>query len=213
MSRYIDRPSASDYDEDTALSAALAASVSDLDETEQLRLAMSRSLDLPSRASSSPTTPVLPPLRDSYPDDVDRRFEESLRKDREKVKLAAEREVRRLIEDEKIRENERKKIELENEIKRLVGAGLHLKYPVELADQKDLFLIRFKLPSGVVVNHSFHKMEPLKSVLDQLRFDTNHFGSFELTISPNFRVVCPPDHTPIMSCGFMNRILVLVNVV
>jgi len=84
-----------------------------------------------------------------------------------------------------------------------------LVFPIEDGDGRDNLTLRFRLPQGGNVNHSFNKKEPLRSIIQQLRFDTKHLGDFVLTISPRTAITCSAD-TTIDTCGIQNRTLILV---
>jgi hypothetical protein len=86
-----------------------------------------------------------------------------------------------------------------------------LKFPIETGDLGDILTLRFRLPRGGTITHSFYKDEPLSSLIQQLRFDTKHLGDFILTIPPRTSIDCSPD-TPLRECGIENRIMILVNI-
>ena len=141
----------------------------------------------------------------------DKEYEETLRRDQERVLvlqkeaeeatnavIAAEKAAL-LIHQTKMRE-EQKLAALNPPI---------LEYPLETSDIRDIYMLRFRLPSGVVVNHSFNRNEPLRSVLEQLRFDLKYIGDLVLTIQPRTLITCD-SNTSIDSCGFANKIAIMV---
>lgn len=141
-----------------------------------------------------------------------REYEETLRIDEERAENARRAAEAATRAAEAAEEATRKLAEAQmaEELRRTALQPPVLVYPLETADTGDIYLIRFKLPSGAVVNHSFHRDEPLSSILQQLRFDLKYFGDLILTIQqPRMVVTCSPV-TPISNCGFGNRIMVLV---
>jgi hypothetical protein len=83
-------------------------------------------------------------------------------------------------------------------------------FPIEDSDLKDIYIIRFRLPTGVTVNHSFNRNEPLQSIIQQLRYDLKYLGNFTLTLQPNIAITCSPN-TSIVNCGIANRVSIIVN--
>ena len=138
-------------------------------------------------------------------------YQEALRIDRERdenARLAAEAAAKAAIASE-----EATKIlqaaKIAEDAKREALQPPSLKFPIEAGDAVDVFTIRFRLPGGAALTHSFNKNEPLESVIQQLRFDTKHIGDFTLTIPPRTVINCSKE-TPINQCGIENRILILV---
>lgn len=84
-----------------------------------------------------------------------------------------------------------------------------LVHAVEEADNNDIFMLRFKFPNGSTINHSFHRREPLSSVIQQAQYDLKYPGQINLVLQPNIIVTCS-ENTPIEECKFANRILVMV---
>jgi len=133
---------------------------------------------------------------------IDREREENARKAAEAAALAAAaaEEAARKLQEAKIAENTKKEA-LQPPI---------LKYPIDTVDIKDIFMIRFRLPTGSLVTHSFHRDEPLSSIIKQLQFDLRHPGDLTVTIPGYGVITCAPE-TSISTCGFNNRIAVMVD--
>ncbi|CAH6419663.1 Hypothetical protein HVR_LOCUS737 [uncultured virus] len=207
--------------EDALLQAAIAASIQ---ATEQARLATFHANQLITSPYVSPyvspvASPVVSPRTQRLEEDRLLReqqevaYQEALKIDRDReatARMAADaaskaaqaaEEATRILQAAKLAE----------EAKRETLQPPILQYPVEAGQQADIYLIRFRLPEGGVVNHSFNKNEPIKNVIQQLRFDIKHVGNLVLTIPPNTVVNCDPD-VPISDCGFGNKMLVMVAV-
>lgn len=141
----------------------------------------------------------------------DREYEESLRIDREREEAAiaaAEAATKAAVAAKELAAMmERAKAEEMNKRNSLVPPIL--KYPIENANKADLYTIRFKLPTGGTVNHTFHKNEPLASVIQQLSFDTKSLDNFILTIQPRTVINCDGT-TPIWQCGIEDRVMIIV---
>jgi hypothetical protein len=137
-------------------------------------------------------------------------YEESVRIDTEKAKQAreaAEAAQAAAIAAEVAANKIKEALILEENKKALIQPPV-LIYSLDNAN--DILLLRFKLPSGGTVNHSFHKREPLSSLIQQLRFDLKHLGDFVLTLQHSRKVIiCTPD-TSLEQCGFINRGVVIV---
>ncbi len=161
----------------------------------------------------------------------DREYEETLRIDREKAENArkaaeaaaaaarsAEEASRKLQEarvaEELRRETEREariaeELRKENERNSLLPPILV--FPLETINMADMYRIRFRLPNGAVINHSFHKNEPYSSILHQLKFDLKYLGDIKLYIQGQnpIDVTCNANSTA-TECGFFDRSVVVV---
>ena len=197
--------------EDELLQQAIQASIT---AAEQARLATFHANQVVAAPMSprllSPRTEQLMENR-KIREEQDRAYEEALRIDTEKAENArkaaeaaaraaqAAEEAARKLQEAKIAE----------EAKREALQPPILKYPLEVIDMKDLYMLRFKLPNGSVVNHSFHRDEPLSSIIQQLRFDLKYLGDIVITVPPNVVLTCSPD-TSIVGCGVANRTMLFV---
>lgn len=133
-------------------------------------------------------------------------YEESVRMDQEKaMKEAAE-------AAEKAAEAAERAAKLLKEVKeKETLTAPNLLYPIT-DNMNEIYNLRFRLPDGSVVNHMFNRNEPIKSVLQQLRFDTKHTGEFVLIVPPRTPITCHND-TPLSECGLSNRMLVQVTTI
>lgn len=168
-------------------------------------------------ASQASSPQILSPRRSTYSPpaslliEQDREYEESLRQDRlrqAEVNKAAEaamaaskaaEEAARLVQVAK----EREKME------RLQHTPPVLKYAIENSDVGDILYLRFRLPTGHTVNHTFNRYEPLRSVMQQLRFDMKTNDKFTLSIPPRTMITCDNDST-LLQCGIENRTMINV---
>ena len=200
-------PIVEDDTEDDLLQGAILASI---EAAEQSRLANFHA----NQVLMSP--PASPPVQRINEDrEIIRRqneeYAESLRIDQERAeaaKRAAEAaEKAAYAAEESARMLQMSKAAEEAKIEALQPP--ELEYPIELGSAADIFSLRFRLPSGGVVTHSFHRSEPLSSLIQQLQFDAKHPGDLILTIPPRSIIDCPPD-TPIEDCGIENRIVISV---
>lgn len=145
-------------------------------------------------------------------EEQDREYQEALRIDIEKaenkrlIAEAAEKAAEQVEEDARLLQEE----QALKEARRMSLLPPSLVYPLERSAFNDVYMMRFKLPDGSVINHSFNRNEPLSSVLQQLRFDLKYLGELVLTIQPRTVITCAHD-TPIGKCGLGNRIMILVD--
>lgn len=159
--------------------------------------------------TAAPASPRRQQTRDIITEQ-NREYEEALRKDQEKVenaRVAAEAATRATAAAE---EATRKLQEARaaEEIKKATLQPPTLQHLGTLGP--DVYTIRFKLPNDTTVMHSFHRNEPLSSVLQQLRFDLKHTGPLNLTVPPGKLVICS-ETEPIHACGFSTRIVINVD--
>ena len=144
-------------------------------------------------------------------EEQDREYQEGLRRDIEKaenarlIAEAVEKAAEQAEEDARLLQEE----QALKEARRMSLLPPSLVYPLERSAFNDVYMMRFKLPDGSVINHSFNRNEPLSSVLQQLRFDLKYLGELVLTIQPRTIITCAHD-TPISACGLGNKITVLV---
>jgi len=159
----------------------------------------------------------------------DRLYQESLRIDLEKERVAREieeRKQRQIAEERELKlleEEARDRAWIAEEeatralqtIKQIEDAKVALlrppilKYPIEVSEVTSLSILKFRLPNGVVINHTFHQEEPITSVIQQLQYDLKYAGDLTLTIPPNEIITCSSD-TSISFCGIKNRNSILV---
>lgn len=197
--------------EDVLLQAAIQAS---MEATEQAKVATFHANQI------TAPSPILSPRTIRIQEDrlireqQDMAYEEALRADRERednIRLAAEAATKAAqAAEEATRKLQAAK--LAEEAKKEAIQPPNLQYPIEMGSPSDIYNIRFRLPEGGVVNHSFNRNEPIRNIIQQLRFDIKHTGELTLTIPPRTIVNCSLD-TPISACGFDNRILVIVALV
>ena len=145
-------------------------------------------------------------------DEQNKEFEESLRLDRERENAArkaaeaatkaaaASEEAAKILQMAKVAEEAK-----QESIKPPI-----LQFPIETGNANDILSLRFRLPTGSVITHSFNKNEPLRSLITQIRFDTKHLGDFILTIHPRNVIECSPE-TSLTDCGVTNRVLIVVS--
>lgn len=84
-----------------------------------------------------------------------------------------------------------------------------LQYPIEKYNKSDLLTLRFRLLDGSIINHTFHKNEPMRSLIQQIRFDMKYLGGFEMIMQPNKPIICNEDYG-LADCGVADRILITV---
>lgn len=87
-----------------------------------------------------------------------------------------------------------------------------LQYPIEVGDPRDIYIIRFRLPTGDIVTHAFNKNEPFNSVIQQIRFDIKYLGDLTFSIAitqPPTEISCSPEKS-ISDCGIQNRVTINV---
>jgi ATPase subunit of ABC transporter with duplicated ATPase domains len=192
-----------------------------LNEAIQLSIQAAEQTNLAAfHANQIAASPPMSPRTQRYQEDralreeQDRAYEEALRVEREKAENA-----RKMVEAanraQELAEEATRKLQ---EVKQLENAKREnlrspiLRFPIEDANTGDLLMLRFKLPDGSTINHTFHRNEPLESLIQQLRFDLKHLGDFILVIQPNTIINCSRD-TAIGDCGVQNRVLVHVRYV
>jgi hypothetical protein len=198
--------------EDPLLQEAIQAS---MQATEQARLAVFHA----NQVATAPKSPriISPPTQmrtdRELREEQDRLYAETERIDREKMenaRLAAEAATKAAVAAEEAARalHEAKNAE---EMKREALQPPKLEYPLETSDIKDIFMLRFRLPNGMIVNHSFHRNEPLRSVIQQLRFDLKDIGDLILTVQDRNAVLTCDPNIPISECGIRNRIAIIVS--
>ena len=79
-----------------------------------------------------------------------------------------------------------------------------LKYSLESSEDRDMYSVRFRLPNGSSVTHSFHRLEPLSSMIQQARFDARNLGQPRFLIGVGQEIMCE-ENTPLGECGVTNR--------
>lgn len=134
----------------------------------------------------------------------DREYQEALRIDRENARKAAEKAMQAAREAEELAMQLRQ-MQLQKDNLR----APKLKYPIEKYGARDLVILRFKLPSGDMVNHTFHKKEKYGKIIQQLQFDTKHLGGFKLVLPPRTVISCD-ENQEIKDCKFPNKALLIV---
>lgn len=164
-----------------------------------------------------PNSPILSPRSSKILEDrqlreqQDREYEYVLRMDREAVenaRIAAEAaEKAALAAEDATKKLQKAKLEELKKKESLLPPIL--KYPPETTDVQNLYILAFKLPNGSRINHSFHRDEPLSSIIQQLQFDLKYPGHLNLTLPPNTAITCDP-RTSISSCGIPNKNLIFV---
>jgi len=89
-------------------------------------------------------------------------------------------------------------------------------YPIQNVDRKDTLLLGVTLPGGNKVNHTFHKNEPLITLINQIRFDAKTTADFRLKRSVfergrlmNVYIDCPAD-VSLINCGIKDREMIIV---
>jgi hypothetical protein len=68
---------------------------------------------------------------------------------------------------------------------------------------EDTIVIKFKLPGNIMVSHKYNNQEPLKSIIDELKYDMNYNGGLVLILPPS-NIIDNPLNTPISKCGICN---------
>lgn len=138
-------------------------------------------------------------------EEQDRAYEESLRLDREKEEntrkaLIASERAAKAAEESARNLQELKRFD---ETRRQNMQAPILEYPIATSDKSDIFVIRVRLPTGKTATYSFHRDEPINSLMDQLRFELKYLDNFILTTQDG-EIECPPQ-TSISECGIKNR--------
>lgn len=168
--------------------------------------------------ASQVTTPqILSPRNDKYSESrlilsqQERDYEESLRQDRkrqEEAQLAAE----AALKASKAAEEAARLVQVAQQREKLEKSQFMpptLTYPIESSSNTDILHLRFRLPTGATVNHSFNRYEPLRSVHQQLRFDMRSNDKFTLSIPPRTIITCSEDSS-LFQCGIENRTMINV---
>ena len=139
-------------------------------------------------------------------------YEEALRIDMEKAEKA-ERELQ-AIRDEAEKELQAVKVEevriLQEEARRNALEPPVLKYPLEISSPAEIYMIRFRLPSGESINNYFNMKEPLSSVIQHLQFYLKYPGELILSNQQRRTIINCDKNTPIYECGFSNRVVINV---
>lgn len=142
-------------------------------------------------------------------EEQDREYEEVLRISRleaEKALLAirAEEERKNKIEEQK------------NKVK--IYTLPFVKYDTALSPKENVYKLKFKLPTGVSIIHTFDKREHMSVVLQQLRFDLQSEHPLSLSIPNEKRItrqnltkLVYEDKTRIISCGIGNNMTITVD--
>lgn len=140
----------------------------------------------------------------------DQEYQESIRLDKIKEENKVQEEnIRRAVEEANTAvEEAARKLLLAEKLKKDMLQPPILKYSSKTLN--DTYVIKFKLPDGTTINHSFHKREPLSSIMQQLKYDLKHLGSLILTDGQRSNIICPLD-TSIEECGLRNRMVVFVD--
>jgi hypothetical protein len=68
----------------------------------------------------------------------------------------------------------------------------------------DTFLLRFNIPGNQIISHKFNKLEPLETVVLQLKYNLKYKGGLVLILPPSTIINCTLD-TPIIQCGIMSN--------
>lgn len=143
--------------------------------------------------------------------DQQREYQEALRTDRER-----EASLMRVAEEARLAgaaaEKAARMVQEAREIERAKHEALKppmLRYAVDVGPKEDIFTLRFRLYDGSVVNHSFHRSEPIDSLFQQLRFDLRELGELRLTMQPRKLVNCDSS-TSIEDCGILDRSTIIV---
>ena len=133
----------------------------------------------------------------------DREYEEVLRisqLEAEKALLA--------IREEEVRRNNKSKI----------YTLPFLKYDPAVSPKENVYRLKFKLPTGVSIIHTFDKREHMSAVIQQLRFDLRTEHPLSLSIPNETRTIRQiltklvyKDTTRIISCGIRNNMTITVD--
>jgi hypothetical protein len=196
--------------EEALIQAAIEASMR---ATNEAKLATLHANQIVPQPMLSPRRQQMAETRDLRAEQ-DREYQEALRRDQEKsenARLAAEATARAAAAAEEATRKLQEAHTAEEAKKEALRPPI-LQNPIEVASAADIYTVRFRLPTGATVTHSFHRNEPLSSVLQQLRFDLKYTGTLVLTIPPGKPVTCAETMT-INECGFSNRIVINVDYV
>ena len=84
------------------------------------------------------------------------------------------------------------------------------RYDITNFNNNDLIILRFKLPTNKQVNHSFHKDEPLITLINQIKYDLRYLYGLVLNIAGRQVISCDYNYT-ISQCGIPNRSTIYVS--
>jgi len=137
------------------------------------------------------------------------RLEEELRLDA----LRLEEELRSQFE-ERLRFEEVEKLRLmriEEELLLIKNMSPpNYRYDITNFNTNDLIILRFTLPTNKQVNHSFHKDEPLLTLINQIKYDLRYLYGLVLNIAGRQLISCDYNYT-ISQCGIPNRSTIYVS--
>jgi hypothetical protein len=134
----------------------------------------------------------------------------------EELKLDALRleEELRLQFEERLRFEEVEKIRLmriEEELLLIKNMSPpNYRYDITNFNTNDLIILRFTLPTNKQVNHSFHKDEPLITLINQIKYDLRYLYGLVLNIAGRQVISCDYNYT-ISQCGIPNRSTIYVS--
>ena len=156
--------------------------------------------------------------------DQDDEYERAMREDmeRERRERIREEEARILAEENRLAEERelaaaaeaRLALEKLKQVEAERIAALTpptLLYPITDLQDPNLLTLRFRLPNGRFITHVFNRNEPLLSVTQQIRYDTQTLQDLIFTRYPNRQILCDSKDT-IASCGFQNRETINVDI-
>ena len=137
------------------------------------------------------------------------RLEEELRLDA----LRLEEELRLQFE-ERLRFEEAEKLRLmrlEEELLLIKNMSPpNYRYDITNFNTNDLIILRFTLPTNKQVNHTFHKDEPLLTLINQIKYDLRYLYGLVLNIAGRQVISCDYNYT-ISQCGIPNRSTIYVS--
>jgi hypothetical protein len=84
------------------------------------------------------------------------------------------------------------------------------RYDITNFNNNDLIILRFKLPTNKQVNHTFHKDEPLITLINQIKYDLRYLYGLVLNIAGRQVISCDYNYT-ISQCGIPNRSTIYVS--
>jgi len=84
------------------------------------------------------------------------------------------------------------------------------RYDITNFNNNDLIILRFTLPTNKQVNHTFHKDEPLITLINQIKYDLRYLYGLVLNISGRHVISCDYNYT-ISQCGIQNRSTIYVS--
>jgi hypothetical protein len=159
-------------------------------------------------------------------EEQDREYEKALAEDirNEEERLRLKEELRldalRLEEELRIQFEERLRFE-EHEKLRLMRIEEELQliknmqppiysYDIANFNTNDLIILRFTLPTKKQINHTFHKDEPLLTLINQIKYDLRYLYGLILNIAGRQVISCDYNYT-ISQCGIPNRSTIYVS--